>query len=294
LLRLSRSARLLRLFEFEIFRELLTMLRGLVSGLRTLIWAFVLLLFPIYALGLALTSILGHRDDVDPAVASVAANVPTSMFFVFRCTVGDCSLEDGTPAILTLSKQYGWVYGMVYILTTMIVTFGIFNLIMATFVDNALSAARRNEMIRMKTRLMDTDRQVKKTSRLVYKLWKNQQMELGDDEIQHFNHNEAVNCIITKDVFEETLNDDEAQQLLEDLDVAEEDRMGLFDVLDADGGGTLQLLELIMGVLKLRGEPRRSDIVQVGLIVRCLQEKLDFHAMSMERQMALLRSKLLQ
>merc|ERR1712241_729332 len=77
-----------------------------------------------------------------------------------------------------------------------------------------------------------------------------------------------------KDVFEETMMDPEAPKLLEDLDVAEEDRIGLFDVLDADGGGTLQLLEIIRGVLKLRGEPRRSDVVQVGLMLRSLQDSL--------------------
>merc|ERR1712241_1160711 len=86
-----------------------------------------------------------------------------------------------------------------------------------------------------------------------------------------------------KDVFEETMMDPEAPKLLEDLDVAEEDRIGLFDVLDADGGGTLQLLEIIRGVLKLRGEPRRSDVVQVGLMLRSLQETLDEHLLSVRQ-----------
>jgi len=294
LIRLSRFGRILRLFEFDIFRELLTMLRGLVSGLRTLLWAFVLLVFPIYALGLALTSILGNRSDVEPAVASAVKNVPTSMFLVFRCTVGDCSLENGTPAILALTKEYGWVYGVIYILTTMLVTFGIFNLIMATFVDNALSAAKRNEMIRLKSRLNDKDRLVIKTSKLVHMLWKNQQEEVlsDDDQISCFDHNAAVNCVITKDVFDRTVEDAEAKQLLEDLDIPEEDQMGLFDVLDADGGGTLQLFEIIRGIQKLRGEPRRSDVVQVGLMVRCLQERVEGHAELMESQLEWLRAKL--
>jgi len=293
LLRICRFGRLMRLLQLDPFRELLAMLRGLVSGLRTVMWAFVLLIFPIYALGLALTSILGRRADVEPAVASAVASVPTSMFMVFRCSVGDCSLEDGTPAILALTKEYGWVYGVVYILTMMLVTFGIFGLIMATFVGNALSAARRNEMIRMKNRLMDTNRQVTKTSQLVYKLWKNQKIAFPDDKHNSFfEHGSAVNSPIARAVFDKTMMDPDTQQLLMDLDVAEEDCMGLFDVLDAGGEGTLQLFELITGVLKLRGEPRRSDVVQVGLMIRSLQERLDGHAMSMEQQLALLRSKL--
>jgi len=193
------------------------------------------------------------------------------MFLVFRCTVGDCSLKNGTPAIMTLvSAEFGWLYAVIYVLTIMLVTFGIFNLIMATFVDNALKAAQTNERIRLRERLADSDRQVTVTSQLVHKLWKRAQPAIKKSEA--FNFNSAVECSITKDVFDDALLDPEVRQLLGDLDISEEDRIGLFDVLDADNGGTLQLYEIIHGVLKLRGEPRRSDVVQVSLMVRSLQE----------------------
>jgi len=267
----------------------------LVSGLRTLVWAFVLLSFPIYALGLALTSILGAQAGVQPNMAQAVQNVPTSMFLVFRCTIGDCTLEDGTPAVLAVTREYGWVYAVVYVLTIMVVTFGIFNLIMATFVDNALSAARKNEQIRLRGRLNDNPRQVMKTSHLVYKLWKNQQDKLTEtDRHESFEYNSAVDSLIMKDVFDETFKEQEAQKLLEDLDIAEEDRMDLFDVLDADGTGTLHLHEVIRGVLKLRGEPRRSDVVQVGLMVRSLQEKLDEHLLSVQKSLLLVHGGKLQ
>merc|ERR1719195_1055870 len=188
-----------------------------------------MLSLPIYALGLALTSLLGSRADIDPLVASAVKNVPSSMFLVFRCAIGDCSLANGTPAIPTLTSNYGWFYGVVYVVSTMLVTFGIFNLIMATFVDNALTAAKKNEQLRLRSRLMDTDRQVTLTSQLIYKMWRN----VRPDDGKHlaFSYSSAAQCSISKEVFEDTLNDPEAQQLLAELDVAEEDRMGLFDVL---------------------------------------------------------------
>merc|ERR1712032_400957 len=108
------------------------------------------------------------------------------------------------------------------------------------------------------------------TSQLVYNMWKKADLA----PTQGFSYDSAVKCSISKDVFEDTLNNPEAQQLLADLDVAEEDRMDLFDVLDADNGGTLHLYEIIRGVLKLRGEARRSDVVQVTLMVRSLQESM--------------------
>merc|ERR1711972_1022584 len=66
----------------------------------------------------------------------------------------------------------------------------------------------------------------------------------------------------------------EFQDVLRDLDVSDEDQLDLFDTLDVDGGGTIDLHELILGIRKLRGDARRSDIVGVGLIVRSIQSAL--------------------
>lgn len=62
--------------------------------------------------------------------------------------------------------------------------------------------------------------------------------------------------------------------MLEDLDVSDEDQVDLFDTLDVDGGGTIDLDEMIVGISKLRGDARRSDIVGVSLVVRSIQSDL--------------------
>lgn len=51
-------------------------------------------------------------------------------------------------------------------------------------------------------------------------------------------------------------------------------KVDLFDTLDVDGGGTIDLDEMIIGISKLRGDARRSDIVGVGLKVRSIQADL--------------------
>merc|ERR1740129_201198 len=63
----------------------------------------------------------------------------------------------------------------------------------------------------------------------------------------------------------------EFQDLLNDLDVADEDQLDLFDTLDVDGSGAVDLEELIVGICKLRGDARRSDIVGVSLVARAMQ-----------------------
>merc|ERR1712113_971833 len=76
---------------------------------------------------------------------------------------------------------------------------------------------------------------------------------------------------LTPEFFEDLRKFNEFQEILRDLDIADEDQLDLFDTLDVDGGGTIDLEELITGIAKLRGGARRSDIVGVGLVVRSLQ-----------------------
>merc|ERR1719188_350974 len=83
---------------------------------------------------------------------------------------------------------------------------------------------------------------------------------------------------ITPEFFTYLRSYKEFQEILRDLDVADEDQLDLFETLDVDGGGTIDLEELITGIAKLRGDARRSDIVGVGLIVRSVQLAMnDFH-----------------
>merc|ERR1712079_447909 len=92
---------------------------------------------------------------------------------------------------------------------------------------------------------------------------------------------------ITPDFFNYLLSFKEFHDLLTDLDVSEEDQLDLFDTLDFDGGGTIDLEELIVGICKLRGDARRSDIVGVGLIARSMQMSMSRFE---ENTLGLLRS----
>merc|ERR1712087_680811 len=93
---------------------------------------------------------------------------------------------------------------------------------------------------------------------------------------------EVAHIELTPDTFDEMRTYSEFQEILRDLDIADEDQLDLFDTLDVDGGGTIDLEELITGIAKLRGDARRSDIVGVGLIVRAVQMNMnDFESTTM-------------
>merc|ERR1712113_733788 len=74
--------------------------------------------------------------------------------------------------------------------------------------------------------------------------------------------------LVTRDVFNLWLNDPEMVELLDELDIGTGNKSQLFDVLDCDLSGELEVNEIISGMMRLRGPPEKSDIVAALLCVR--------------------------
>merc|ERR1712232_234061 len=77
--------------------------------------------------------------------------------------------------------------------------------------------------------------------------------------------------------FEELRCDPRFASVLRDLDISDDDQFFLFETLDADGSGTIDLTELLDGIARLRGEARRSDIVALNLTLNSVQHELKQH-----------------
>jgi len=336
--RLARLARVIRICRLEAFSELMMMINGAVGGVKTLLWSIVLISLPLYAVALLMRETLGElqevqfeeqelavstlqnvsdlaaigatgglcRDTRSAAEAAAAAfkTLPWSFFSVFRCVVGqDCSSEDGKPIFLLVTKAYGWGYGLVYCVTMLLMTFGLFNVIVAIYVENTVAAAKVQEMTAKQSRLNNYQLVAEKLHELVEitcEIWEQKiAATLGDgpDVPQHLSipglrnsttvharvaavkRGESIltlasNLEITPKFLDFLKEDPRVLDILRDLDIADADIRDLFETLDVDGGGTIDTEEMIRGLTQLRGDASRSDIVGVKLVVRNLQEQL--------------------
>lgn len=318
LAKLTRVLRLIRLIRMRFFKELLLLIRGVAAGIRTLAWAFVLLASLVYVVGIMLRQTIGayspygHGPGREPIV--LFGSMRSSMFVVFRCFIGDCSVIDGTPLLAHLYELYGYAFVLPWALVTLFVTFGMFNLIMAVFVENVQENAK---MKRELTRDDERATAVRRMRQLVMMFAGKSQVEglhnplalterrsdsFGEHTMQalsQFRDNwkgksevDATNMFfhfggtITRDAFNQVINSPEAQHILDDLEVHIADRTELFDLLDADGNRVLDLSELIQGILKLRsGGADKSDIVGTILGIRSLQKQLSsFIEIALEQQ----------
>jgi len=64
------------------------------------------------------------------------------------------------------------------------------------------------------------------------------------------------------------VKDPEVMRALDALDIDAQDHSRLSDILDPQNDGQVPILDLIDGIRRLRGFPRRSDIVCIDLMIR--------------------------
>eukprot|EP00928_Gymnodinium_smaydae_P064988 TRINITY_DN4819_c0_g1_i1.p1 TRINITY_DN4819_c0_g1~~TRINITY_DN4819_c0_g1_i1.p1 ORF type:complete len:724 (-),score=129.42 TRINITY_DN4819_c0_g1_i1:37-1908(-) len=272
ILRLLRIVKTMRLLRLEIFCDLVMMVNGAMGSMRTLLYSMILICAPLFVVALVFRETLGS-ESAEISGTACFSTLPWAFFTLFRCIVaGDCSNENGQPIFVLVTRAYGSIYALTYCFIMMLMTFGLFNVIVAIYVDNTLEAARHNELHVQRSRLRDTQFFQQKASELVRLIWFLH--ESGSDEDPP-DHSAPFTLEMTPQFFEMLTSKKEVQQILSDLDIADDDQLDMFENLDVDGGGTVSVLELVEALYKLRGgEARRADIVSVGLIVRRMQVAL--------------------
>lgn len=278
--RLTRLSRLLRMLRFRLCQDLTLMLRGLLGGFRTLGWAMILLLAMIFVIALFICSTLGNNDRMTVLFEAEAnlyfSTVPRCMFLVFRCFLGECTDSTGVSLVTQLSNELGFQFVLPYVLTAMLIQFGIFNLIIAVYIEATMDASKQevSPECREQQRYLATHAKVlaKRIVSLVRFFRGN-----GYGQLRHGTLHECEDVTeefsVDKTAFQFILNDQVVEATLDSLDVPF-NRTHLFDVLDSDGSGQLTLKEMVNGIIQSRGEARNRDTVACLLSIRSLQAGL--------------------
>jgi len=270
--RLLKIARVLRLFKTDFFKDLLDMIQGVTGGLSTLMWSMIFFLLVVYVTGLAFREMLG-RSEVEN-VSEYFDSIPRSMLSTFRCSFGDCSTAGGVPIFEFVFKDFGTVHSIIYCLFVFSLTIGLFNVISAIFVESTMSSAQQMSLEKKTARLRDERLLSTRVTRIIKCILKHGQVH----GLSSGNLSEAVDllvdCEVDRAAVDNAIKEPDAIQALDDLDINPQDRARLSDIFDPDNGGTVQLSDVASGIRRLRGDPRRSDIVCVDLMIRSLQGQM--------------------
>merc|ERR1712176_1198888 len=79
---------------------------------------------------------------------------------------------------------------------------------------------------------------------------------------------EFQDVVITREVYKDWLQDSDLVDMLGEMDIGTANKTELFDVLDCDLSGELEVTEVVAGLMKLRGPSEKSDTVAALLGVR--------------------------
>lgn len=195
----------------------------------------------------------------------------------------------------------------------MLVTVGLFNLIMAVFIDNVTKSQNQRkqkelgesaEMTECALKMMlakfinepragdnskdmlkrISDDALKKLASLTDAGRSRNQAEQRRVANEAFNLLEECHINITREVFQAWLKDPEFVKVLEEAEVDISNKFELFNILDVDSGGELSVEELLNGLMGLRGDVSKGDVVSILLRVRDLLQRVEKMETRMRRR----------
>lgn len=276
--RILRLVRLIRVVQWINVKDLMSMIHGLVGGLQTLGFAGFILGIIIYFVALLCRETLG-RKNIDN-ISEYFDSVPRAFFTVCRCSFGDCSTASGLPLFEVVTEAYGSFYATVHAVYVFVLTVGVFNVVSAIFVESTMNAAHEQTTAIKAARLRDEELWSHNIMTLICGIVESAACEVKPLSTGGINpstfdltrfEGDIMSVEVAGNVFTDIIKDPHVMGALDALDISRSDHMYLHDILDPENDGHISVGEIVDGIQRLRGEPRRSDIVAVDLMVRCLQ-----------------------
>merc|ERR1711933_330976 len=82
-------------------------------------------------------------------------SIPTAMFTVYRCMIGDCTSAGGHSIVVHLSKGYGFTFYITYCVAMIVAICGLFNIVTALFVESTLTGLKGNDVHQRNVRMQE-------------------------------------------------------------------------------------------------------------------------------------------
>eukprot|EP00747_Dinoflagellata_sp_TGD_P212284 gnl/TRDRNA2_/TRDRNA2_85406_c0_seq1.p1 gnl/TRDRNA2_/TRDRNA2_85406_c0~~gnl/TRDRNA2_/TRDRNA2_85406_c0_seq1.p1 ORF type:complete len:607 (-),score=114.66 gnl/TRDRNA2_/TRDRNA2_85406_c0_seq1:114-1886(-) len=253
-MRMLRVARIFRIFRIlRFFKELWLLILGVFDALKTLFWSFLLLALLCYICGIFLTrTLVGPQDKAQyfamgpEGVAEYTermkwfGSVARSMFTLFQVVTTDNWLE----IISVASKKYVamYVFFPVFMIFT---TYSTMNVVVAVIVEKTLERAVNHR----ENQLKQAESEIEQASEKILDIF-----NAGDED---------GNGFLTKDEFYAAISRPDVMRFLHEVGVRPGQADNLFDVLDYDESGRLDVQEFVQGVMLARGEARSKDLLAV-------------------------------
>jgi len=281
IIRILRIARLMRIIRvariLRFIHALRTFIYSIIATLRALIWALLLLCMILYVFGILLAQTAGDYlidveaksqasgvDDCDynaqgemvnaagcaatTDIAKYWGTLPRAMFTLFKSISGGVSWDVVVHPMAVLGGLWVGIFTCFISFTY----FAVLNVVTGIFCQSAIETAQQNEDLMVQSQIAQREVYVNRIQRLF-------------EEID-----EDGSGIVTIDELEARINDDAVQAVFASMDIDTSDAWMLFKLLDSDEGNELDVEEFVMGLMKLKGNAKRADLVEIHAALKRL------------------------
>jgi len=260
-MRIIRLVRLVRMFKF--FRELWLLVGGLVNSIKALAWICLILILLIYVCSVVTTTEIGQNDATygnGPSYDGMVwpykeyfGTVFKSMFTLFQVMTLDGWCDDVVRHIMFFQPVLAAFFMLFLVLTA----FGLMNVVIGCIVENTLAAATvADEAIEKEL----SEKRRKALDQLQVMLELSDSNRSGDISMQELQAASQSRVV---------------QAQLAALDVRMSEVEQLFELLDYEKRGKVDLKKFIISCRELVGGAKRRDIAQVEITVGTLTQRLD-------------------
>eukprot|EP00930_Biecheleria_cincta_P091632 TRINITY_DN8124_c0_g1_i2.p1 TRINITY_DN8124_c0_g1~~TRINITY_DN8124_c0_g1_i2.p1 ORF type:complete len:571 (-),score=98.67 TRINITY_DN8124_c0_g1_i2:292-2004(-) len=239
ILRIMRVLRIIRILKF--FSDLRILIASIVGTLKTASFAFILLAAIVYMFSIAITQVvveyvnekhaLGKEVENDSQLQMFWTSIPRSALTLFMTVSGGIDWRDAADPLLEVS----WLGFLCYLVYVIFMALCIMNVITGIFCQSAIETAQGDQDNVIKYQLQDKRKYIG-TLQELFASW--------DDD---------SDGRVSKEEFESHLYDLKAQALLSSLQIEAHDALTLYEMLDTDGKGNINVDDFVTACITMRG-----------------------------------------
>ncbi|CAJ1363517.1 unnamed protein product [Effrenium voratum] len=238
------------------------------------------------------------------------------MFSIFRCMIGDCTTKGGRSLTMIFSDGFGLRFDIFYAFSMVCVIFGLFNIITAIFVEATLNGLKENEAHRRYAKAYESTYMTEQLAKLVMCVSTQVQKmrsrtsvlpallggtvnQLGNTvgQLGNLVSTEPSNkkdskkdsprlqkeIYLNEEEFNSMIRNPDVRVILNDLHVSVEPRPGIFEAFNTEEDGTVSVSELVSGLMRLRGDLHKVDLVIAQMTLEQLGRQVQEVKRSMQR-----------
>lgn len=263
-LRVIRICRIIRVFRIirvlRFFRSLRILVAAILGTLKSCVWTALLLSVIMYVFGIifaqmATEYIITHewpKGYDKEKLRFYYGTMPRAVFTLFKAIVGGIDWE---MAVLPLS-DVSWVLVLLFIFFIAFVNLAVMNVVTGLFLQSALEQAQQDRDHVIQQQLTMKNHYIASIRKLFEELDTS-----GDGSI-------------TLNEFEDHLGEERMQAFLHTIEIDTADAWTFFKLLDADGGGSVDIDEFVEGCLRLRGNAKSIHVAQMMYENKWIMDKL--------------------